>query len=89
MPTPVHDFFASSVAVEICKQLQHIANVEDAAGEFAGQIENGGSSRIYLKEDDSEEEPKISKILLQRQPDAQFQYYGTAYPGVVLEVSYA
>ncbi|KAL4866876.1 hypothetical protein BDV12DRAFT_172191 [Aspergillus spectabilis] len=89
MPTPVHDFFASSVAVEICKQLQCIANGEDAAGEFAGQIANGGSSRIYLKEGDSNEELAESKVFLQRQPDAQFQYCGTAYPGVVLEVSYA
>ncbi|KAE8144801.1 hypothetical protein BDV25DRAFT_145262 [Aspergillus avenaceus] len=88
-PTPVHNFFASSIAAEIYKQLQCIANVESAAGKFAGQISNGGSSRIYLKEDDCEGEPGNSKVFLQHQPDAQFQYHGTAYPGVVLEVSYA
>ncbi|KAL2801896.1 hypothetical protein BJX63DRAFT_140175 [Aspergillus granulosus] len=91
MPAPVHDFFASAVAREICKQLECIANAEGAASEFARRIENGGSSRIFLKESEGEPEEglAVSKIFPQRQPDAQFQYHGTAYPGIVLEVSYS
>jgi hypothetical protein len=89
MPTPVHDFFTSSVALEIYKQLQSIANGESAASKFAKQIQSGGSSRIFLKDGDSGDETAVPRTFPHRQPDAQFQYPCTAYPGIVLEVSYS
>ncbi|KAL0930285.1 uncharacterized protein CTRU02_212489 [Colletotrichum truncatum] len=85
MPAPVHDIFSTSVANEIYKQLQDIAARPDKDGAFAGQIINGGSSRILLQE--TGEEP--NSIPLQRHPDAQFQHRKAAFPGVVLEVSYS
>jgi hypothetical protein len=46
MPTPVHDFFATSVAGEISKLLERLAEQKNSASEFAAKISNGGSSRI-------------------------------------------
>ncbi|PLB49700.1 hypothetical protein P170DRAFT_426575 [Aspergillus steynii IBT 23096] len=89
MPTPVHDFFATSVAGEICKQLERIARGKDAAGEFAERIANGGSSRIFLKEGSFDGHPTDLEAFPQRQPDTQFQHRDAAYPGIVLEVSYS
>ncbi|KAL3483313.1 hypothetical protein BJX62DRAFT_82650 [Aspergillus germanicus] len=66
-----------------------IANGESTASEFASRIGSGGSSRIFLREDDSDNETEVSKTFPHRQADAQFQCHGTAYPGVVLEVSYS
>lgn len=87
MPAPVHDFFSTSVTNEIYKQLQAIAEQDDGDGEFAAQIVDGGSSRIFL--DTEEEQPRGSSVALQRHPDGQFQHRQAAFPGVVLEVSYS
>lgn len=90
MPSPVHDFLATSIAREIDKQLQLLGERLDAVGIFATQIANGGSSRILLRENFTEEEvAKAQGIPLQRQPDAQFQHWEAMYPGVVLEISYS
>lgn len=90
MPSPVHDFFVASVAGEISRQLQTIIEEGGPASEFAALITNGGSSRILLRADSSEDGPSDdTKICLQRQPDAQFQHCLAAYPGVVVEVSYS
>lgn len=87
MPTPVHEFFAVSVANEICEHLRQIASNKNAAGEFASRIANGGSSRMILK-DGGSEDTKLP-VYPQREPDAQFQHPDALYPGVVLEISYA
>ncbi|KDN62218.1 hypothetical protein CSUB01_12299 [Colletotrichum sublineola] len=87
MPAPVHDVFSTSVANEVHKQLQQIATQRDKDGAFAGQIINGGSSRILLQK--TGEWPTDPTIQLQRHPDAQFQHKQAAFPGVVLEVSYS
>lgn len=87
MPTPVHDFFTISVANEICGRLRWIQKHGNAAGKFASLIENGGSSRIILKDGESGDE-KLP-VYPERQPDAQFQHPEAAYPGVVVEISYA
>jgi hypothetical protein len=90
MPSPVHDFFVASIAGEISKQLQTIIDEGGPASEVAALITNGGSSRILLRADNSEDKQSAaSNIRLQRQPDAQFQHCSAAYPGVVLEVSYS
>jgi hypothetical protein len=90
MPSPVHDFFVASVAGEISKQLQTIIDEGGPASKFAAQINNGQSSRILLRADNSEDGQSVdSNICLQRQPDAQFQHCLAAYPGVVVEVSYS
>jgi len=87
MPAPVHDIFSTSIANEIHKQLQQIATRHDKDGAFAGQIINGGSSRILLEK--TGEGPTDPTVPLQRHPDAQFQHKQAAFPGVVLEVSYS
>ncbi|QKX55846.1 uncharacterized protein TRUGW13939_02945 [Talaromyces rugulosus] len=84
MPTPVHEFFAVSVANEICEHLREIASNKNAAGEFAALIANGGSSRMILKDGDTK-----LPVYPQREPDAQFQHPDALYPGVVMEISYA
>jgi hypothetical protein len=90
MPAPVHDFFSTSIAREIDKQLQLLGEQSDAIGAFAIQIANGGSSRILLKENFTDEEAAHTQgIPLQRHPDAQFQHWKAVYPGVVLEISYS
>ncbi|KDN70504.1 hypothetical protein CSUB01_07949 [Colletotrichum sublineola] len=85
MPAPVHDVFSTSVANDIYKQLQDIAALPGKDAAFAGQIINGGSSRILLEK--TGEGPTAFPI--QRHPDAQFQHRKAAFPGVVLEVSYS
>ncbi|GFF61396.1 hypothetical protein IFM51744_10672 [Aspergillus udagawae] len=90
MPSPVHDFFVASVAGEISKQLQTIIDEGGPASESAALITSGGSSRILLRADNSDDGHSVdSTICLQRQPDAQFQHCLAAYPGVVVEVSYS
>lgn len=90
MPSPIHDFFVAFIAGEISKQLQTIIDEGGPASKFAALIANGGSSRILLRADTSEDrQSAVSNIYLQRQPDAQFQHCSAAYPGVVLEVSYS
>lgn len=90
MPTPVHDFFATSVAGEISKLLERLAEQGNSASEFAAKISNGGSSRIFLRDGTTEDGQQAdSSNFLQRQPDAQFQHCDAVYPGVVLEVSYS
>ncbi|KDN62342.1 hypothetical protein CSUB01_11473 [Colletotrichum sublineola] len=87
MPAPVHDVFSTSVANEFHKQLQQLATRRDKDGAFAGQIINGGSSRILLEK--TGEGPTDLTVPLQRHPDAQFQHKEAAFPGVVIEVSYS
>jgi hypothetical protein len=84
MPTPVHEFFAVSVANEICDHLREVASNNNATGEFAARIANGGSSRMILKDGDTK-----LPVYPQREPDAQFQHPDALYPGVVVEISYA
>lgn len=95
MPTPTHDFFSACVGEEISKELKKINERKDAAGSFAAQIRNGGTSRIILKEissseDDNEaqDERQTNRRYHRREPDAQFQHRGAEYPGVVIEISY-
>jgi hypothetical protein len=88
MPAPVHDVFSTSVANEIYKQLQLVAERRDRDGTFAAQVVNGGSSRILLDIGEGKEH-RASNVALQRHPDAQFQHREAACPGVVLEVSYS
>ncbi|KAH8430043.1 uncharacterized protein LDX57_007714 [Aspergillus melleus] len=90
MPTPVHDIFVTSIAGEIDNQLQRVVDVKGPASKFAAQIVSGGSSRILLRTDTTEDDQLVdSDVCLWRQPDAQFQHSLAAYPGVVLEVSYS
>lgn len=89
MPTPVHDFFAASVADEIKRQLRIISDGSGSSSEFAAQICNGGSARLYLLEADADEHDRYTKPPHRREPDAQFQHRDAKYPGVVLEVSYS
>ncbi|KAG9250639.1 uncharacterized protein F5Z01DRAFT_629048 [Emericellopsis atlantica] len=85
MPSPVHDFFSTFLADDIHDWLKRVAAEGGESGEFAAKIANGGSSRIFLREGDLGRpcEP------VRRQPDAQFQHDHTAYPGVVVEISYS
>jgi hypothetical protein len=85
MPSPVHDFFAASLADEFRDCLKGISEKGGDAGDFASKIANGGSSRVILAEGD----PHDWQGPIRRQPDAQFQHRDAAYPGVVLEVSYS
>ncbi|KAI4599652.1 hypothetical protein KJ359_001749, partial [Pestalotiopsis sp. 9143b] len=90
MPSPVHDFFATLLAQEITDFLRRVSARQDATGQFAASIFNGGSSRIVLQDDlPSSDELPSRAPKLQRQPDAQFQHRDAAYPGVVLEISYS
>ncbi|KAI2626586.1 hypothetical protein GGR54DRAFT_477359 [Hypoxylon sp. NC1633] len=95
MTTPIHDFFATSIANDIHGRLQALGKSPDETGQFANRIRSGGSSRLFLREDEVEVEPVPSSttvpssITLKRGPDAQFQHQEAVYPGVVLEVSYS
>lgn len=89
MPTPVHEFLSNSIASDIYENLKACRESPDNAGQFANRIKNGGSSRIFLREDVAEGETEPSSATLKREPDAQFQHQEAAYPGVVLEVSYS
>ncbi|KAK4446492.1 hypothetical protein QBC34DRAFT_411313 [Podospora aff. communis PSN243] len=89
MPSPVHDFFTNLLAIEIRDQLKEIAERADNAGDFAGKIEVGGSSRIFLREGITDESLGTAGQAVRREPDGQFQHPDAAYPGVVIEVSYS
>jgi hypothetical protein len=89
MPTPVHEFLSNAVAIEIYENLKAFQQSPNREGQFANRIKNGGSSRIFLREDVVERETEPSGATLKREPDAQFQHQAAAYPGVVLEVSYS
>ncbi|KAK5656231.1 hypothetical protein OQA88_4992 [Cercophora sp. LCS_1] len=89
MPSPVHEFFTTLLTNEIRDQLKRITERECSAGEFAAMIEDGRSSRIFLREDISDESPGAAEHVVRREPDGQFQHCHAAYPGVVLEVSYS
>ncbi|KHN94123.1 uncharacterized protein MAM_08053 [Metarhizium album ARSEF 1941] len=84
MPSPVHEFFANILALNLQIQLHRIATQDNDTGTFASRIRIGGSATIQLAEGDSELFQTI-----QRQPDAQFRHANTQYPGVVIEVSYS
>ncbi|EXU95204.1 hypothetical protein X797_011727 [Metarhizium robertsii] len=84
MPSPVHEFFANILALDLQVQLLEIATQDNDTGIFASKIRIGGSATIQLAEGDSESFQNI-----QRQPDAQFRHANTQYPGVVIEVSYS
>lgn len=89
MPTPVHEFFTVSITEEISKQLEVISHRGDSAAEFASRIANGGSARIFLKEDCPGGDARGTTVFHRREPDAQFQHRDAEYPGVVLEISYS
>jgi hypothetical protein len=84
MPSPVHEFFANILALDLQIQLLEIAIQDNDTGIFASKIRIGGSATIQLAEGDSE-----SFQTIRRQPDAQFRHANTQYPGVVIEVSYS
>ncbi|KID81130.1 recQ family helicase [Metarhizium guizhouense ARSEF 977] len=84
MPSPVHEFFANILALDLQVQLLEIATQDNDTGIFASKIRIGGSATIQLAEGDSE-----SFQTIRRQPDAQFRHANTQYPGVVIEVSYS
>lgn len=89
MPTPIHEFFIRYVADEISTQLKAISHGEDSLAEFAAQVADGGCSRMFLREDNSERDGQDTSVVHRREPDAQFQHRDAEYPGVVLELSYA
>ncbi|KAK0655270.1 hypothetical protein B0T16DRAFT_310992, partial [Cercophora newfieldiana] len=89
MPSPVHEFFTNLLANEIRDQLKEIAERADKVGDFAGQIEYGGSSRVLLREGISDEGLGATDHVVRREPDGQFQHPDAAYPGVVFEVPYS
>ncbi|KFY30328.1 hypothetical protein V494_08191 [Pseudogymnoascus sp. VKM F-4513 (FW-928)] len=72
MPTPVHNFFAAFVADTITRQLRIISDSSGPSSEFAAQVFNGGSARIYLKEADADEHGRCTKAPHRREPDANF-----------------
>ncbi|KAM5347037.1 hypothetical protein ACJ41O_010042 [Fusarium nematophilum] len=61
------------------------------AGDFASQLRNLGSSRIYLFECDDEDDAEdlAPTVKGRREPDKQFLYKRASYAGLVVEVSFA
>jgi hypothetical protein len=79
MPTAIHEIVIRRVAREIILQLNSIAARNDASGEFAGNIEDSGSTRLTFPGSDYGP----------HDPDASFRHLGARYPGVIIEVSYS
>lgn len=90
MPTPIHDFFATSVSNTVDARLREIGQQDDEAGRFAINIRSGGTSRILMKGSTKQGGvPQDETRLWERCPDGQFQHRQAALPGVVIEVSYS
>jgi hypothetical protein len=88
IPSPVRNFFTNLLAIEIQDQLKEIAERADNASDFTGKVKVKGSSRIFLLKGITDKSLGAAGQAVRREPDGQFQYPDTAYPGVVLKVSY-
>jgi hypothetical protein len=67
--------------------LDRIGSGNDEAARFAARISSVRSGSIQLREFDSDERHRNRPILIQRQPDEQFQHEEAEYPGVVYEIA--
>jgi hypothetical protein len=79
MPTAIHEIVVRSVGREIIRQLDSIAERNNASGEFTRNIQDSGSTRLTFP--DSDYGP--------HDPDGSFRHLKAQYPGVIIEVSYS
>lgn len=77
MPTTIHESFGGSIAYEINKQLDTIRNGNGPAAKLARLIGCIESASMFLEDG------------ARRDPDKQFAYLGTKYPGLVIEIAYS
>jgi hypothetical protein len=104
MPTSTHEFFRSSIVLEIQRQLGTIANRTGKIAEFAHAVKYAGSPRLQFpadeasadREDNSrdgrEEEDEEEHASLKydcHKPDAAFKHIDAQWPGIVIEVSFS
>jgi len=79
MPIAIHEIVTRYVAEEIKRQLNSIAERNDASGEFARNIVDSGSTHLTFP--DSDYGP--------HDPDGSFRHLEARYPGIIIEVSYS
>jgi hypothetical protein len=79
MPTTLHERVIQYVVAEIVLQRNSIRERNDSSGEFARNIEIGGSPTLTFPDPDYG--PHV--------PDGSFQHSKAQYPGVIIEVSYS
>ncbi|KAK5012936.1 hypothetical protein LTR16_001959 [Cryomyces antarcticus] len=83
MPTTLHERFTAAVEEDIVGQLKTIGMGLGRAAQFARDVRDVRSSRIFLASDES----RSSRS--KREPDASFRHIDAEFPGVVVEVSYS
>jgi hypothetical protein len=94
MPTTAHEFFRSSVVLDIQEQLGKIAAGTDDAAEFARNIRYRGSPRLYFPTDEvagrsgNNEETAPSQYDA-HEPDVVFKHTDAHWPCIVIEVSFS
>jgi hypothetical protein len=101
MPTTTHEFFRSSVVLEIQSQLEAIAAGTGKAAEFARAVKYRGSPKLQFPADEISEdsgdggsdgdkiEEKAPSKYDAHEPDAAFAHLDAQWPGIVIEVSFS
>jgi hypothetical protein len=95
MPTSTHEFFLSSVILELQGQLERIAAGTGEAAEFAKNVGYRGSPRLNFPVDEVAEEvaesnsENISSRYDSHEPDAAFKHLDAQWPCLVVEVSFS
>ncbi len=80
MPTIIHEFFLSSVVLEIQGQLGRIAAGKDNVAEFARDVQYRGSPRLYFPTDEGRAVGKSDQRAIgaseydAHEPDAAFKH---------------
>lgn len=78
MPTQLHEWIIFSVVDELRHQLRRLGAGDDSSAEFTRAIDTHGSLTLDFTDSGYG----------RHDPDTQFRYLATQYPGVVIEVSY-
>lgn len=103
MPTTIHEFFRTSVVLNIQGQLQQIAAGTGTAAKFAKAVTYQGSPRLHFPADEikdvqegekggsdtAEARDQTSTKYNSHEPDAIFRPQGAQWPTVVIEVSFS
>jgi hypothetical protein len=94
MPTTTHEFFRSSVVLDIQGQLGRIAAGKDDVAEFARNVKYRGSPRLHFPKDEvragnGDKQGMIAAEYNAHEPDAAFKHLDAQWPCIVIEVSFS
>ncbi|KAF5025158.1 hypothetical protein F66182_2734 [Fusarium sp. NRRL 66182] len=84
MPSPTHSYIASLFQQDVLTELNSaLKNSTGEAKSIAKRIISVQDCHVYLEKTGDNYGP------VKREPDIQFQYFGMAYPSIIVEVSYS